>query len=73
MQIELGHVLGIITLKVNRLLVPCVPNFFYSFMQIFLKLHWCFGKVLKMCYLHVSHDTKSISSDHHLRCGGWLN
>ena len=46
-----------------------MPNFFYSFLQ----LHLCFGNVLKMCYLHISHDTESISSDHHLRCDGWLN
>ena len=41
-QFELSHFSGIFYNKVNGQGIPCGCNSSYSFLPIFLKLHWCF-------------------------------
>ena len=48
-QFELSHFSGILTMKVNGQLVPCVRNSSYSFMPIALKLYIGYGHGLKIC------------------------
>ena len=47
-QVELSHFLGIIYIKVNGQGVHCGRNTAYGFIQILLKLHWCFGRSLRI-------------------------
>ena len=47
-QVELSHFSGIIYNKVNGQALPGGHNS-YSFIQILLKLNWCFGHGLKIC------------------------
>ena len=48
LQVELSHFLIIIYNKVNGQGLPCGHNFFYRFIPIHSKLHWCFGHGLKI-------------------------
>ena len=48
-QFELSHFSGILKMKVNGQLVPCVRNSSYSFMPIALKLYIGYGHGLKIC------------------------
>ena len=49
LQVELSHFSGLFYNNVNEQGVPCERNSSYSFIQILLKLHWCFGHGLKIC------------------------
>ena len=48
-QVELSHFPAISIKKMNGHGIPCGHNSYYSFIPILLKLHWCFGHVLKIC------------------------
>ena len=49
LSVELSYLSGIIFNKVYGQGIPCGRNSSYSFIPILLKLHWCFGRGLKIC------------------------
>ena len=48
-KFELGHLTGILTMKVNGQWAPCARNSSYSFMPILLKIYMCYGHGLNIC------------------------